>query len=1379
MSLTLKPQPSSSTAPRRGSGPLVFSDRLAGKLELSIESDSFTLQAGSFEHVHIDAAVHGFSAEVTFVISSEQQKDELFPRFLSDDLITATLSLANGNKGFADEKANPWKLKGVVVERRVTETTTDDRKGLPVIRRHYTLRFLDHARALWSQHWPIELYAGHSMKKLLEQHVPTGMQLDLAWQKLDKAQDILCVGLGAGAEASFYDFVIWFLHENNGVLELDPAEGKYRLGGAKAKGDKPKVLDPELIAEIGIIPSEQPRHAAAIVNGAVQAAVHKKDIANAKSVTGLRRDVLLRTTLQTDVDERVTLETARLSAAEPGLEITLRRCPPALVFLPGAVVTLGKEIGENVHSAKKKYRVIGAELVAHSTEESADLEDENGGFELSVRLRLERQNDPTPRLPPFRRPAYPVIVEGKILAASGGDDERTWHMLEGESDSLHRYRMQITTWNKTIIAPFVPGQVPGQLYFPAYKNQRVLVAIHFNSAEIIGYLDWADRLAQDTLGNQIVLGKSDKNETTIKHVYADNKPKLLVERRMGLDVETLIISEGAIKFEVKEEKGQKPSESKANLKPTVDAAKERAAGEVRESVGEMSGQHESAMGDATGSVDAANAAVEAKLDEASGKLAAKAEAVETELQGLMSNATESLEKATAKVAEAKSALVNAFFGDGSGVAPGFGQLRGKLAMLEGRPRILLVGIEAQAKNSKKDIETIGRDALALFGRVEAKAKEVEGLVGRRFEAVKAAVKRLGPPQWGGSMQALWKRIDSTSATLGKLEGEAMGAATRARNKLGAEPSEMVGEWKKLGTEIPRIRAQVSAELQKLEADVQKETSTIKAAAMKKARGPSSALASDIEEQLEAAKATLTALAGGLQSEIDSALKAIEAQVQSGIEGAESGLKTAESQLGGALDTVVEQIQKLQKRVDERRVSFKATVEELAGTLTKQVESAEKQIKDALAEATGQMKEGRDRIASAANMAKQGANTALEAVHTKGKAVESAVLMPIGEMKGTLDQTERALLALVEQTNAALDTLQEEVLGKLQELLGQIQSTIDTALESLGFIRDAVPKLQGEVMPPLEALLEKLNELTTAFNTGVQTLNGVLNTGMSALDAIPATGIPKPLVSATMSMITSAIEALLPQIQAAAQQASAQITKLAGQIQQQVEKVKGAALSQVDTFVDVTGKQIEALLPPVKTTLEAVQKQMEAAVEQMVQQIDQLKDKAIESIREGKARMEESVTSLVDRLTSELDKADQEVQKGAQTVRETIATSHAELSKQAEKLVKAVEGAVDKVGAQVERGATEIEQKLEAEEERISKQIQAFLEPIEKQAGGIDEKVAAAEKQVDEKLGALQTKNARSVEALRGMIQATAKVDERVGALRAKVMGQLAEVREHA
>jgi hypothetical protein len=126
MSLTLEPQPPSSSASRRGSGPPVFADRLAGKLELSIESDSFTLQAGSFEHVHIDAAVHGFSAEVTFVISSEQQKDELFPRFLSDDLITATLSLANGNKGFADEKAKPRKLKGVVVERRVTETTTDD-----------------------------------------------------------------------------------------------------------------------------------------------------------------------------------------------------------------------------------------------------------------------------------------------------------------------------------------------------------------------------------------------------------------------------------------------------------------------------------------------------------------------------------------------------------------------------------------------------------------------------------------------------------------------------------------------------------------------------------------------------------------------------------------------------------------------------------------------------------------------------------------------------------------------------------------------------------------------------------------------------------------------------------------------------------------------------------------------------------------------------------------------------------------------------------------------------------------------------------------------------------------------------------------------------
>lgn len=659
-------QPSSVAAARGSpphttrSAPFTFSDRLAVSLELRIGAAAFSFPAGSIERLHVDAAIYGFSAEVVFSVSSEQETDTLFPRFTSQDLITATLAMANGNEGFADVDAPPWKLKGPVTERRLAETVAEDREGLPVVRRRYTVRFLDPARALWGQHRPLELHAGASMKQLLEQHAAPGMQLDLAWQRLDQAQDVLCVGLGADASASFYDFVLWFLHDNHGVLELDAAEGKYRLGSVKAKGGEARPLDADAIEEIRVVAPEPPRRAVAVLNACSEAALGKRDVANDHGVTGVRRDALVRTPIQTEIDRRVALEAARLAPPEPGLEISLRRSPPAL-FAPGALLTLGEQLGDNIHGARKKYRVIAAELRARAEADDPDLDDETARYAMSLRLRLERQGDPTPRLPPFRRPSYPVVVEGKVLSASGGDDDRTWHALEGKDDSRPRYRVHIPLWNKTVVAPFIPGRAPGHFFFPAYKGQRVLVALGFDTAEIVAYLDWAGRLAQDTQGNQIVLGKRDRDQTTVRHAYEDGKPALRVERRLGRDVETLVISEGTIRLEVKEEKGRDEAEPKHDLRPTVEAAKDRVAAEVRGSIGEMSRALEGAMGGAAGSLEAACAEVEAALEQAAAAVSAKAEAAEAELQGMMTSATEALQAVTARVGEAKSAVLAALF----------------------------------------------------------------------------------------------------------------------------------------------------------------------------------------------------------------------------------------------------------------------------------------------------------------------------------------------------------------------------------------------------------------------------------------------------------------------------------------------------------------------------------------------------------------------------------------------------------------------------------------------------------------------------------------------------------------------------------------------
>lgn len=641
---------------------VAFSDRLAGQLELAIGGDTLKFPAGSLERIVIRATVYGFEAEVVVGVVCDHTPDESFAKLTKSDLMTATLTLANGNEGYADEEAAKWILKGPVTWRRLAETTADDKTGTPVVLRKHTLKFLDPARAFWSRHRPIELFTGASMKEVLTAYLPAGLQLDASWNTLDESLDMICVGTGSEQKASFYDLLIWFVHQHHGVMEFDAAKSKLRFAAAKSKSKDKRKLDPDIVAHLRTLPVEPLRRSGAVLNAYSEAATLKKTIANEFAIQGARRDALLRSPLQTLMDRLVGFETARLAAAAPGIDVAFSRLPPALLF-PNTTVTLSDEYSAALHPSKKAYRVVEAQLEAHieAPVDVGDPDDDSAVFRLSYRLSCEAQNDPRPRLPAFVAPTYPVVVEGKVLASAGGNEDRTWTAEENEINALHAYRVNIPLWNKIVKTPFIPDLQPGHFFFPAYKNQRVLVALYFDRADIVGYLDWAGRLAQTTQGNDLVLGKRDKDETVARHVYDQAKPTLTVTRKLAGDTQTITVTEGVIRFVVEELKESPTPAPQYNLTPKVDAAVDEMASEVRANVTKMSGSFEASMGSATASLDAAQAEVEGALEGSAATIAAKIALAEGELQSMMASATEAIVTATATVDEAKADLVKALY----------------------------------------------------------------------------------------------------------------------------------------------------------------------------------------------------------------------------------------------------------------------------------------------------------------------------------------------------------------------------------------------------------------------------------------------------------------------------------------------------------------------------------------------------------------------------------------------------------------------------------------------------------------------------------------------------------------------------------------------
>jgi hypothetical protein len=74
----------------------------------------------------------------------------------------------------------------------------------------------------------------------------------------------------------------------------------------------------------------------------------------------------------------------------------------------------------------------------------------------------------------------------------------------------------------------------------------------------------------------------------------------------------------------------------------------------------------------------------------------------------------------------------------------FGELKAKLAMLEGKVRLLLATLDGQAKLCEGDAKTIDAEALVVLGQIDATIKKVEGQGVQKLGGARAMLKKLSP-----------------------------------------------------------------------------------------------------------------------------------------------------------------------------------------------------------------------------------------------------------------------------------------------------------------------------------------------------------------------------------------------------------------------------------------------------------------------------------------------------------------------------------------------------------------------------------------------------------------------------------------------------------
>lgn len=553
------------------SNPLSNRDRLQLGLKLIVDGTEVKLFGAQVKRLHLCLTTYGFEGELELLQSDDKAKggafkDSLLAHITSQKLINIELTVHAVRPDLTLEQGRaPLKVAGLVCERGYSEAPFREMQGNAVLVRRYRLRFVDPARHLWMQHFPCALFTEKALKDVVDTYKGDKIKIEYDAPPFESTRPLIFLGCqpGPGA-ASFYDWLLWIVDAQGLVFYYDYATQKYKIAAQKDAAGTPAKLHPEDLRALWVDVPEAPRHKAYVLNAYSEDA-QVKTIDNTNSAAEIRQDYLIRTSVAAQVDERESLERGRLRTRKPELRVDTLRFPSD-ALMPGHLIKLedpqsrygGFGLAIPALLKDKTLRLVRLELVAESAASGVDdqQQQQQAGFLVETTLRFEQKEELYVRLPEFRAPTYPRYVEGKIVSETGADDEETYQIYTDSNTSIDQYQVTVPLFaDQKIKVPFNPNLFSGHYYFPAYKGERVLLAMDLFRAWLKRFLDWRPdaRLPADTQGNHLLLGKKPTSSTSLRHVYEDSKPVFKIKRTNEKDTSVIEIKEGTLTIEVKEE----------------------------------------------------------------------------------------------------------------------------------------------------------------------------------------------------------------------------------------------------------------------------------------------------------------------------------------------------------------------------------------------------------------------------------------------------------------------------------------------------------------------------------------------------------------------------------------------------------------------------------------------------------------------------------------------------------------------------------------------------------------------------------------------------------------------------------------------------------
>lgn len=540
-----------------------FEDRLKIGLTLTIGGTDHVIPGGSVERLELELGLHGFRGELEFVLLDDAAMgggftDTLAVDFLGLDLGALELEVsAVHDAPEAAASPAPLALAGLVTRRGLEELQLREQADQPIQARRYKLAFADPARVLWTQHFPCRLYTATTLEDVINDQLGDAITMTYDWAELAEQGPLWFVHLPVEHGASFYDFVLWYADRRGGYFGYDYAAAGYALTGSRPSAGETLSLFGDDLARVELIVPAPPRHGVDVCNSYAEAAT-TTSISQAQVASGIRHDRLMRSEIAQAASDRVTLETTRLILPKYEARIEFARMP-IVALVPGSQAKLIAANRWTSTSAlvDKTWFVRELSLRARKLAGPLDheVEIESSGYAIEFDMVLQQSDDLRPMLPRHRAPRYPGLVEGKIVSEKGEAGEKTYQSYTDADTSRIEYTVAVPLWDdQQVTVPFAPTMGSGNVYLPSYRDERVLLALEFDSARIERLLVWREgaALSMDVQGEQILWGKSPTSNTSVNHVYESDKPVFNVARTNAADTTLISLYEGTLVLHVEE-----------------------------------------------------------------------------------------------------------------------------------------------------------------------------------------------------------------------------------------------------------------------------------------------------------------------------------------------------------------------------------------------------------------------------------------------------------------------------------------------------------------------------------------------------------------------------------------------------------------------------------------------------------------------------------------------------------------------------------------------------------------------------------------------------------------------------------------------------------